>query len=528
MRILNREIEALRTDPRRIMAFAWAWILAWAVIRIFFAGAFPLSPDETNYWQWGRHLDWSYHDQAPMIGWAIGFFTWLFGNNEVAVRLPSILSLTLASGYMVFFARRFFGVRTALAVALLSQGVLEFNAGGLLATADGVQALGWSAAAYHTARAYEEDTWCQWLAAGFWLGFGLLSKYTMVIFAVSALGYGLATARHRWRLAGLKPWVAVVLGLAMFSPVIVWNVAHDWNSLRHVAHIGGANQGFSLHVKYLGEFLGSQLALLTPLVFVLILWAWWRALRGGEARRNWVVSYCVWTSLPMFGLFLVMSLQNRVYGNWPGAGFLTATVLAAAFFAPGARGVEERPRPRWWRATVVTAYALTLIALIQVATAVFPLPVSIDRTASELAGWRRLGARVHEIRGRMPDPDDTFLFGMRYQVASELAFYVPGQPETVSINKWARPNVYDYWVEDGGMVGMDAVGATRRVEYWPRLLPRIFERVEGPEELRIYRTLPLTGTKQYVRSFYIWRCFGFKGGLRWVPPEGDVRSSGAF
>jgi undecaprenyl-diphosphatase len=510
---IQQKISEWNADPKRAMRLVWAWLGAWCVLRVLFAGTFPLAPDEANYWQWGRHLDLSYHDQAPMIGWTIALFTFLFGDNEVAVRLPSILSMGVASVYMVLMARRFFGERTAMAVALLSQGVLEFNVGGLMATADGVQAAGWAAAAYHAARAYEEDTWRQWLLAGLWLGFGLLSKYTMVIFAAGAFCYGAFSHQHRWRLAGPKPWVAVALAVALFSPVLFWNHAHGWNSAKHVAHIGGAGESFGLHLKYLLEYLGSQLGLLSPLVFLLVCMAWNRALFSSETRKNWFVTFCLWTSLPMFGGFLLLSLHNRVYGNWPGAGFITATVLAAALYATGARGVWARPRPRLFKWTLGMSYAMTLLVFFQAATQAIPIPASLDRTATELSGWDTVGEKAGEMRADMPRPDKTFLFGIRYQEASQLAFYTPGKPWTASINRWGRPNVYDYWLEDKDILGWDAVGLTKRVDSLPDLLPEVFERVEGPFEHKVVRKRPFGG-EQVVRTLYFWRGYGFKGGLR--------------
>ncbi|MBU2488660.1 MAG: glycosyltransferase family 39 protein [Proteobacteria bacterium] len=505
-----------------------AWLGGWTLFRLIYSSGFLLAPDETNYWQWGRHLAWGYHDQAPLLGWAIGISTQLFGHNETAVRLPSILSMGVASAYMCAMAWRWFSPRTAWAVALLSQGVLEFNVGGLLATCDGLQAAAWAGACYHAARAYEDDRWSQWLGAGLWFGTGMLAKYTMVLFAPSVFAYGLFSAVHRKRLAGAKPYVALGLGSALFFPVIWWNFQNGFQSFRHVAYIGGANTGFSLHIKYLGDLFGSQAALLSPLVFILILAAWVAAMRGRYRPGHWIVPFAVWTSFPMLGLFLALSLHTRIYGNWPGAAYLTATVLAAAFYAPAASGPGSelpRPRPRLWKWALGTSYAFTLLILVQTVFPVLPLPVAWDRTATELSGWDKLGEAASEMALDMPRPDKTFLFGMRYQVASELAFYAPGNPETVSINRWNRPNVYDYWFTDEALLGMDAVGAvTRHADMYFKRLGEIFDRVDPPVELPIRERRPLWGTEKTVNTFWLIRCYGFKGGIHWQPPKGfDVR-----
>jgi len=240
------------------LKLALAVILAGTLFRLVYAGLFSLVPDETNYWQWSRYLAPGYHDQAPLIAWAIKISTLWLGHTETAVRLPSVLALTIASVYMVLMAARWFGGRAALNTAILTQGVFAFMIGGLLATADGLQAMAWSGACYHVARAYERHHWTDWLTGGIWFGVGMLSKYTMVLFLPSAYIYGLFSSIHRARLATWKPYIGVLLGCLMFTPVIVWNAQNNWNSVRHVAYIGGANEAFKIHWNFFGDYIGKK------------------------------------------------------------------------------------------------------------------------------------------------------------------------------------------------------------------------------------------------------------------------------
>ena len=30
-----------------------------------------LAPDEAHYWDWSRHLDWSYYSKGPLVAWLI-------------------------------------------------------------------------------------------------------------------------------------------------------------------------------------------------------------------------------------------------------------------------------------------------------------------------------------------------------------------------------------------------------------------------------------------------------------------------
>jgi len=517
-----------RDADKKYLSYSLAVILAGMLFRLVYAGLFPLVPDETNYWQWSRYLAPGYHDQAPLIAWAINISTRLLGHTETAVRLPSVLALTIASLYMARMAGRWFGARAAFNTALLTQGVFAFTLGGLLATADGLQAMAWSGACYHVARGYERHGWFDWLTGGLWFGIGMLSKYTMVLFLPSAYLYGLLSAAHRPRLAHWKPYIGVLFGCLMFTPVIVWNAQNNWNSVRHVAYIGGANEAFSIHWNFFGDYWGSQAALLTPLIFILCLMAWYAVLRKRPGADSWIARYLFFTSFIMFAGFALLSFHSRVYGNWPIAGYITACVLAAALYGPGRQqDMVARSATRLWPWATGSAYLITAVILIQVIRPVLPLPAHLDRAADEIQGWPELGWQTAQVVSTMPDPANTFIFGLKYQTASELAFYTPGNPRTVSINRWDRPNVYDYWWEDVDLIGKDAVGVTQYAQSHLSHLNQVFQKVDPPVPVYIYRNSPQNepdeGTKPF-KVWYLYRAHGFKGGLRWIPPaSGDIR-----
>jgi undecaprenyl-diphosphatase len=515
------------------MSMTWLLIACCTVLRLLYAGSFPLTPDETNYWQWSRYLAWGYHDQAPMIAWTIRGFTSFLGHTELAVRLPSIVSMTVASIYVVLIARHWFSAKIAWHTALFTQSVFIFNVGSLLATADGLQGAAWAASSYYVGRGFEHHRWRHWIAGGLCFGFGLLSKYTMVLFLPFVLAFGLLRCRDR--LMAFRPYIGCALGLAMFVPVIYWNAVNDWNSIRHVAYLGGANDRFTIHLNYFAEYLGSQAGLVTPLAFGVICAGWVRVMRRSKHKhsKKWIYDYLLFTSLPMIAGFAFLSLHTRVYGNWPCAGYLTACVLAAALFSQHPKKEKTGQRqglPKIWIWAVGSSYVLTLAVLLHVLVPILPIPVKLDRTAYELLGWSDLAETVTEIQNEMPDPRSTFVFGLRYQIASELAFYMPNNPRTVSINRWTRPNVYDYWWQDEDLLHKDAVGVMRYGDRREKLRD-IFNRVDPPEPFHVY--LSKNGRKHdqsdmLVKSLYVYRCYGFQGGLRWQPSNpNDIRVSSA-
>ncbi len=101
-------------------------------------------------------MDWGYYDHPPMIAWAIKFATTFLGHTEYAVRLPSVLSMSIASIYLVLIAKRWISPLAAFNTAILSQSILLFNVGGILATPDSLQAVAWAGACFHVLRAYDD------------------------------------------------------------------------------------------------------------------------------------------------------------------------------------------------------------------------------------------------------------------------------------------------------------------------------------------------------------------------------------
>lgn len=507
-------------QEQRCRTLTWLLLALALVLRLILSGQFLLAPDEANYWQWSRHPALGYHDHPPMIAWTIGLATALFGQHEWAVRLPTVLGLSLASGCLCLLAARWFSWQVALHTALISQLLLLTNGSALIATPDGLLLPCWAAACLHAALALETGRARQWLLTGLWFGLGLLSKYTMLLFLPSLFACMLSTPEYRRQLRTPWPWLGLLLGLSLFTPVLVWNSANDWTTFRHVLYQGGANSNHWFTLRFIGDFFASQAALVTPVAFCLILAAWF----GPGLRQRLAEGRCaflVWMSLPSFVVFVVLSLHVRIYGNWPAPAYLTALVLIAALFA--APREDGQQTPALWRGTLWTAAVLTLPVLVQVVHPLLPLPLRLDRTAREVVGWDQLGERVGAEASRMPRPAQTFLFGLRYQYASELAFYVPGQPHTVSINRWTRPNVYDFWNEDRLLIGQDAVGVFEHREMGP-VVATLFDHADPVEEVRLYRDSPWFG-RQVVQTLFLFRGYGFKGGLRWQPEGDDIRAT---
>ena len=112
----------------------------------------------------------------------------------------------------------------------------------MIMSTDPVLMVFWAAALFAMVRAAEVETenegrvW--WGVLGALIGAGMMAKYTMVVFAIGALGYGLFAARER---AWTGMLIAAVVSVAVLLPNIIWNSGNSFVTMAHV--LGDADPG---------------------------------------------------------------------------------------------------------------------------------------------------------------------------------------------------------------------------------------------------------------------------------------------
>src|SRR6185312_9076136 len=101
--------------------------------------------------------------------------------------------------------------------------------------------------------------------AGFGLGGALLSKYTGVML-IPGVGL-LLLFRREWRgqMKTIHPWLGVLLGIAMFWPVLQWNAQHDWASFRF-QFLSRFDADLTGQKHTMLVFIAEQIAVATPMV----------------------------------------------------------------------------------------------------------------------------------------------------------------------------------------------------------------------------------------------------------------------
>jgi hypothetical protein len=522
-----------RDSTWRWRALAAVLVLAAAGLHILYLASdspLDLAPDEAHYWHWSRHLDWSYYSKGPLVAYLIragcelagGWSLQLTNTEMLAVRLPAVVcgSLLLVSLYVL--TRQVYGrERLAAAVVAAALTLPLVAVGSSLMTIDAPYTCcwGWALVLGHHA-VFRRAPWA-WPAVGLVVGLGILAKYTMILWLPSLGLFLLTSADHRRLLYHPGFWMMTATAAVCCLPILVWNLNHDWVSVRHV---GGQTGVQAPGLRWWGPlaYVGVQGALLLGFWFV----AWTAAM---TAHRPWKepeagLRYLWWMSAPMFAVFLVFSLKTPGQPNWPVTAYLSGLVLTAGWLGQQL----QAPRP-WWRwgtaAGVGMACGLGLLLTVLVhqsrwiqpllvrwsgpPSAARPLPLRRLDPTCRLRGWRTLAAAVDRVRAELHARGiEPLLAGSAWTLPGELAFYCAGHPAVYSFGLALgdRHSQYDLWRPNPVWDAEAFRGRTFIVvgEAGPAL-KRAFDEVEAPR-LVVYQE-----QGQPIARWAVTVCRGFRG-----------------
>jgi 4-amino-4-deoxy-L-arabinose transferase-like glycosyltransferase/membrane-associated phospholipid phosphatase len=530
-------------------------ILLFSLFRVYYivTGPFDLSADEAHYWEWSRRLDLSYYSKGPMIAYLIYAGTALFGDNVFGVRVLAVLLSALSSVILFRLGRELYDERTGFASALLVQIVPLYSVYGIIFTIDSPLIffwilslfLFWKAMGYvaavpegkssvfspspppspsrgegHNSSADGEggdsyilspplrggdegegENISYWVLLGLAVGLGLLSKYTMALFYLSALLF-LALRRDSRKLLATKgPYVAFIVSIAVFSPVIIWNSLHGWVTLKHTAGQAHLEEGLTLSVRYFFEFLGSQLGVVTPVLLVMILIASWKLRKEREG------AFLFWFSLPVIIFFLIKSVQGKVQANWALPGYAAGFIAFSAYYV---RDITSSRKPvKFLSATAaLLALAVTCVAY---SPSLPGLPAE-KNPSKKLMGWKELGKETSRLYREVSSGEGGFVFSDSYQLASELAFYMKGHPVTYCINTGERRmDQYDIWPGFERLIGYNALFVMEDDQEMPEIVAGAFARYEKV-------VLALRPRNGRTMKFTVFKCYDFKG-MKTIRPE---------
>jgi 4-amino-4-deoxy-L-arabinose transferase-like glycosyltransferase len=394
--------------------------------------------DELYFIICGRHPQWGYVDQPPVIP-LLAAGSQLFGHSLVALR--AISALFAAGSVFItcrlvqeFDGREFAQILAAVCVAL-SPILANF---GMMVAPDSVGLWAWPLVVLYVVRLARGADPRWWLAVGIVSGIALQSKYSAAFFLITAFA-GIALTRTR---SALKtPWFAwsVLLGVAIALPNILWQAQHGFPMIELLQN-GQLRKNVVLDPL---SFALQQLEITNPVLAIVwiagLIWAF----LAPPAR---------WIGIGFVALLVLMiALHAKSYymcDAYP------------ALFALGAVSIERwTSRARFLRPAAVVLAALVGFALIPLVLPVLPveqfivyqtalskvLPLGstatehhaqsvLPQTYADMHGWPQLAQVVAGVYDALPlaERSQAVIVVQNYGEAAAIQFFTTPELPVIS------------------------------------------------------------------------------------------------
>jgi hypothetical protein len=342
-------------DRWRFEHVAIALLCGSLLLRLYAAGVLGLGVDESYALAVSRVPTLSFLDHPP-LGFMLARWMADAGGTEAAfwVRLPYLLLFTGSSFLLYLLTCRLFSNAAGVwALAWFSVAPFMLISAGSWVVPDGPLIFFLLLAAYVLCPLILEERpsrpMLRWMAVGVAFGLAILSKYQAFLVGAGALTFLLANRMGRRWLVHSGPYIAALIALAFFMPVLVWNEEHDWQSFTFQGGRAVADQGFSFADGALNllRMLLGQATYLLPGPFLLAIWLLWRALRTPALQTG----FCAALALPPILLFNgVAPFAKGFLPHWSMAGFIFAFPLIGDWMAQ----LDSKHR-KWARQNLIAA-----------------------------------------------------------------------------------------------------------------------------------------------------------------------------
>ena len=495
---LNKSTMHMRIAPR----LRWLLALVFALHALLGANL-GLSVDEAHYALYAAHPALSYFDHPPLVGWAQWPLVGLGAPTALLRLLPGLmwlgtvlmvyrLTLRIAEAPDTMQTQRagFWAV-----LVLLVAPLLHILGVGLLPD---TLLMFWSVALMlQTLRLMERaqaERLSQWLLLGLLLGLAGLSKYT-AIFTAAAVALCLLSAHGSALLRKPGLWLAVLLALALVSPVAIWNAQNHWVSFLYQAKHGAGSSWQGLNLL---RFLLVQLLAFGPL----LLWGWAGVRSVASTERVLFAFFAI-----PFLVLAYLSGGGSSLPHWTAPAWVALSPFAGIGLA---RGWYAGKRFAIGALMLLQALACVALPAIMISAG---MPFLEGKTASaestdapnpfaDLHGWDDAGARAKLLAAQQ---GLAAVAVQNWTLASRIGWYA--RPLKVHVLE-DRFDQFDLWA------GKLAVGGSALLVDWSQLPYETPLGAHGFAQCSKLDHLEVLRFGYAVSSFDFYSCSGWSGDPR--------------
>lgn len=503
-----------------------ALVLAFLIINTIRCAFLGVHVDEANWFMQTRHLQAGYFFHPPFIVYQLFLTTKIFGSNAIGLRIGSIL-FTAGTLVMIYLlSLEIFRNKGNAFLATLLVGVMPFTNYSLtLGFQDAPFIFFTITMAYLLWRAIYEDKPGYWYAAGLAAGMMLLCNLRSVPILLGVLIFLLASGKGRYWLRRKEPYLAISLMVLLFLPTIIWYASHHFEPITYqlTKRPGFLVDGAAAYLEDIARHVIWETSTLSPPLWFISIFglAFGGYMSIGQKDNRYGYLFCL--SAPAIVLFAITTGPP----NWALPAHMFSLVAGASVLSLILARTPDSRLKKWGQIFIV----VSLLVAVGYTTAY----CYYEATRSAMHnGWQELAAEVDQVRMGMDSDQQPYLAAPAYFIPSEVAYYGDGQWAGYTVafqvydNKVIGDNShYSPWVPLTDLVGKDIIFVDEKLNpdeydtppsYWTEKLGPYFARVDEPVVFSEARN------GQDHRTFYIYKCYGFKGPDPGMDVKGDVQA----
>jgi len=413
-------------------------ILKFALQYILISPEYDLQRDEYLHLDQAHHLAWGYLSVPPVTSW-ISFLIFLLGNSVFWIKFfPALFgALTLVIVWKTIELLK--GNLYALilgATCVLFSSLLRLNT---LYQPNSLDVLCWTGFYYIIIQyiSTEKPKWMYIGAITFAIGF--LNKYN-ILFLLIGLLPALLLSKQRVILANKKVYFALVLGLILILPNILWQYNNHFPIVHHMKELAETQL---VNVDRI-DFFKEQLLFFIGSFFVIL------------AAMYALLFYKPFAKYKFFFATIVFTLIVFIYFK---AKAYYAIGLYPIYIAFGAVFLSEILKTGWKRFLKPIFIIIPLLFFIPMYNLVFPNKSpeyivkhpekykklgmlrwedgkdhALPQDFADMLGWKELARKTDSVYALLPNPEKTLVLCDNYGQAGAINYYSKKGIKAVSFN----------------------------------------------------------------------------------------------
>lgn len=464
--------------------------------------------DEAYYYLYTLNPALSYFDHPPMValvgGLVPGILNWV---SPLSIRLGVIILFSISIYLFYILAKSYITKKESIMAAAVFMVTPMFFISGTLLLPDAALMFFWILSLYLFRKTMMSPIIRNWLFLGAAIGLGMLSKYTAGFLYIGIFTFLLINRKYRRLIITPGPYITILVSIAVFVPVIIWNIKHDFVSFAFQTSRVGLG-GFKFRYFYQSFF--GQMSYLLPFVFFpSIYFAVKNLFLISKKDEVDNFSFCFGTIPVLF--FMAAALFKRILPHWPLIGYMTLTLQVGRFYFSLFNKKRIIFKVYSFLHILIVILAVSLV-ITQIHTGILmnrELPSSgleprkgVRDITIDIIGWKELNNYLIE----RCNPDEYFLFTHKWYLGGQLAFATKGHYQVLCLNGIKDIRGFYIWQNQDKHIGRDGIFVcTSKFFKDPQEKYNAYF-----DSIELLKKLPIKRSGKIVKIIYLYKCKNFK------------------